>query len=50
MGMPMGMIRAPGIFWTPELHNHWADSLQIKFIGTVMACRCATARSFVQGA
>ena len=43
MGMPMGMIKAPGILRTSELHNHWADSLKIKFVGTVLACRYATA-------
>ena len=46
MGVPMGMIRAPGILRTPELCNHRADSLQIKFIGIVLACRCATPWSF----
>ena len=26
--------------------HHWANSLQIKFIGAVLACRCATSCSF----
>ena len=39
MGMSMGVIRAPEL-WTLELSNHWADSLQIKFIGTVLSCTC----------
>ena len=46
MGVPMGVIRALGILGTLELSNHWDDSLQIKFIGTVLACRCATSWSF----
>ena len=45
MGMPMGMIKALGILPTPELINHWADSLQIKFFGTVLACTCVTSWS-----
>ena len=31
---------------TLELSNNWADSLQIKFIGIVLACRCVTSWSF----
>ena len=46
---PLGIIRAPGILQMPKHHNHWADSLQINFIGTVLACRCATAWSFAHG-
>ena len=30
--------------------NHWADSLQIKFIGTILACRYTTSCSFVSQA
>ena len=33
----------------PKLSNHRADSLQIKFNGTVLSCRCATSRSFLFG-
>ena len=46
MGMVMGMIKVPGILQTLKLSNYWADSLQIKFIETVLACRCATFWSF----
>ena len=46
MGIPVSIIRAPGILWTLELSNHWADSLQMKFIGAVLICRCATSWSF----
>ena len=35
MGVPMGVIMAPGTLRTPELGNHWVNSLRIKFIGTV---------------
>ena len=45
-GMPVGMIRAPWIMWTLELRNHWPNSLQIKFFGTVLVCRCATSWPF----
>ena len=34
------------ILWTPELSNHRANSLQIKFSRTVLTCRCATSWSF----
>ena len=46
MGKPIGVIRAPGILRTLEFRNQWADSLQIKFFGTVLVCRHATSRSF----
>ena len=39
-------LTAPGILQMPELSNHQADSLQIKFIGTILACGCATSWSF----
>ena len=42
IGMPVGVIGASGILQMPELSTHWADSLQIKFIGTVLPRRCAT--------
>ena len=32
--------------WTLLLSNHYADSLQIKLIGTILACRCAMVWSF----
>ena len=41
----LGLTQTPGILQMPELSNHWADFLQIKFIGTVLACRCATSWS-----
>ena len=46
MGMPMEVIRAPEILWMLELCNHLGDSLQIKFFGTVLACRCTKPWSF----
>ena len=49
MGMSMTMIWAHGILWTPELSNHMADLLQIKFTGTIFACRCARSWSFTHG-
>ena len=42
MGVSMSIIKAPGILRTLELSNRWADSTQIKFIGTILVCRCAT--------
>ena len=47
MGMSMGVIRVPGILHTLERRNHWVDSLQIKFFGTVLACRRATCNILV---
>ena len=41
MGLPMSVIIALGILWTMELSNHRAELLLIKFIGTVLVCRCA---------
>ena len=49
VGIVMGMIKGPGILQTPKLSCHWVDSLQNKFIGTVLACRCATSWSFAHG-
>ena len=49
MGVPMGVIRASGTSRTPVPSNHWSDSFQIKFIGTVLGCRCATLWSFAHG-
>ena len=49
MGVPMALIRAPGILRTLELGNHRADSPQIKFIGTVLACRCPASWLFAHG-
>ena len=48
MDMPTGIISALGTLHTPELSNHWAGSLQIKFRGTIelLACICATSCSF----
>ena len=31
MGMPMGMTKAFGILWTPELSNHWVDRLELSW-------------------
>ena len=43
---PSGVIWATGILRRPELSNRRANSLQIKFIGTVLACRCERTLSF----
>ena len=45
-GISMGIIKAAGILGMPELSNHWLDSLQIKFIGTVLVSKCAKWWSF----
>ena len=46
IGKPKGMISILVTLWMCEISNHWADSLQIKFIWTVLACRCTASRSF----
>ena len=46
MAVPMGVIGTLGTLRMPDLRNHWADSLKIKLIGTVLACRSATSWSF----
>ena len=39
MGIPIGIIGAHGNMRMPEPNSHGADSLQIKFSRTVLACR-----------
>ena len=39
IGLPSGAIGASGMLRMPELSNHLADSLQIRFIATVFTCR-----------
>ena len=46
MGVPMDVIKAPGILRTLELVNHKANSLQIKLIRTVLTCTSVTSWSF----
>ena len=43
------MIKAPGILRMPQLSNRWTESLQIKFVRTVLVCKCATPWSFAHG-
>ena len=49
MGVPLAVIRAPGILRTLEFGNHWADSPKIIFIGIALACTCETTWSFGHG-
>ena len=45
MGVLMGVIMTLETLRVLELGNHWLDSLQIEFNGTVLACKCATSWS-----
>ena len=46
LGVIMGVIISLETLQRLELSNHWVDSLQIKFIGTILICGCATSWSF----
>ena len=46
MSVPTRVMRALGTLLMPELTNHCAHSLQIKFIGIVLACARAVSWSF----
>ena len=46
ISISLGMVKVLGILQMLELSNHWADSLQMKFFGTILAWRCATSWSF----
>ena len=42
-------IHSSGQNFADDLSNHWADSLQIKLIGTVLDCSCAMPWLFAPG-